>query len=806
MRLPFRWRTKGLAPASRQLSLQLLLIGSAVAPHGFAATAAPEVVPPRTPGLEERIRQMPRANATAVADASGMVQVRINDTVEPLIVGGIKGFVPHEKMRVKVWKETGYDLVLVYFDLGYMCSRYGYVSPPQYNRSFWDGPDTYVREDIEKVLWRVLQVYPKAQIILWPWLDVYPGWADAHPGELMRNEEGQFFIVRNHFERVGDTANPEQKERFAWSLFSPVFRQEAGDMLREFVRTVETSLPGRRVAGYILGGGQDAQLYAWDPPNFTLQENPSFWADYSAPALRAWRTWLTQKYGTAAKLSEAWGFPVESLETAPPPSSKNLVGKEAYHDPAKERQEIDWVRFLAEGRADFCSYFASVVRTTLTRPALVGVSGGDSGSRYALTATSKLLRDPNIDLLFHQPTYGAERRLPPAVGGINAMLGSNPLHQKLFLADMDQRTWITESLGGTKKLGVISFSDQSVGRAQDIGQLRAMWRREMSRLWADGAGALFHPLVDPDTYEDPAIKEELTFLHGLAGKLRPSPASERSQQLAVIYDERSVSLLKGALAQRHSQWTDGQQAELNASGVPYTLYYADDLRDGLVPPARMYLFINLLDIDSQLRHQIATLKANGATLVWLQGAGFVQAGHPGTVSDILGLNVSPDTDSSAPPDGKTVPLSTDLAIGSLSRDPQAGWKVIDPSATAIACYPGTDAVGAAIRQHDDWRSVFIGTYIADRNLINSLAKLAGARRITDAGNVVCAGEGWISIHPLREGNIEIHLDRPASLAALWPETLTSPTARDHTLSLKAGTTYLFKTDELPPHDAPHAPR
>lgn len=565
-------------------------------------------------------------------------------------------------------------------------------------------------------------------------------------------------------------------------------------MLREFVHAVETSLPGQRVAGYVLGGGQDAQLYAWDPPNYSLQTNPALWADYSAPARKAWKVWLEKKYGTPAKLAEAWGTALESFDGAEPPPAAKLVGPEAYHDPVKERREIDWLRFLAEGRADLCSHFAAVVRKTVQRPVLVGVSGGDGGSRYAMTATGKLLRDPNINLLWHQATYGAERRLPPATGGMNALLGSHALHQKLFLADMDQRTWVTKPIGGQANFGVITMTDKSVGRAQDMDQLRSMWRRELAQLWANGAGPMFHPLIDPDTYEDDAIKEELKFLRDEVENFAPAPMGGGAGDLTVIYDEGAVAFLKGALAQRHIDWTDRQQSELNASGVPYRAYYADDLREGRVPPSKMILFVNLLNLDEPLREAIEKLKASGTTLVWLQGAGFAQSADPETVSRTLGLSVA--ALSAGPGENATPPVVKSI-VGvdgpSLNPDPQIGWQVTDPLARGFAAYPDTQQMGAAMKDHESWKTVFIGTHVLNRQAIHSLAEIAGAWRLAPAGNVVNAGRGWTSIHPLKDGKVTLRLQAPAPLRALWPETLSQPAALEHELELSAGKTYLFQT-------------
>lgn len=699
---------------------------------------------------------------------------------------------PRQKLRVKVWKEAGYEFVMVPYDLGMMHSGYGWVTPPLYNRAFWNGSGDYMCEDVETVLWRVLAVYPNAKIVLWPWIDVYPGWAETYPRELMRNEEGKGVIVSTHFLRTGSDPDSQKTERYAWSVYSPVFREQGAETLRKFIETVKGTVPGQRVVGYFIGGGQDAQLYTWDPPNYTLQQDPSSCGDYSEPAILAWRQWLKKRYQTPQKLSEAWGVPIQNFEEAKPPKAASLLGPEPLFNPATEQRSIDWRRFLAEGRVELVSWFAKVIRDAAGPDVLVGASAGDGGARFGLSASAVLLQDPNLDMIWHQATYG--QRLPPNTGGINAMLASHALHKKAFVADMDQRTWVGETIKGEKKIGKISFSDQSVGRAADIGQLRSMWRREMAMLWANGAGADFHPLGGPQSYEDEGIRQELKYLREKSVEMPVPAPTAQAGDIAVIYDERSISYLKGALSKLHNQWANAMQAQLNASGVPYRLYYADDLRNGLIPPAKIYLFINQLLFDEPLVREVEKLKRNGNTLVWLQGAGYAQAStQPDLVSKTIGMKIKPY--DGAEFKGKRRSLegfsATAIRTQSLTTEGIVGWSVDDENALPLAFYPEEKGVGLAYRDHVAWRTFFVGGIILSPKFINALAEFCGAWRMAPAGNVVSAGTGWVSIHPLKDGEVELRLAKPATLKSWWPETLSSSQAQVHSLDLKAGTTYIF---------------
>ncbi len=755
-----------------------------------------EEFPALTPELKQEIAGRSPLKARVVADKEGAVRLQVDGKAEPFMVGGVKGMCSPEKMRIKVWKQGGYDVVFVFYDL----ASIGITLHSSYNRRFWEGHERYVPEEVENVLWRVVKVMPNARILLWLWIDAYPGWDNEHPGELIRNEQGLPLVAVDHYIRFGETADPKSKERLAWSMYSNVFRQEAGEALRRFVQAVDQSTPGKQVIGYVLGGGQDGQLYSWDAPNFYLSKNASAWTDYSAPSVQAWHQWLEARYGTPKALSKAWNQSIPAFDTATPPAASSLVGEAAYHDPLTERQQIDWLRFNAEGRADLSSYFAKIVRETSSRPTVIGVSAGDGGCRYGMTASGKLLRDPNVDLFFHQASYGEDIRLPGNPGGVNAMLASQALHKKLFLCDMDQRSWIIpegNSFGSTSKasLGVISGNDRTVGRAQNIEELRAMWRRETARLWQNGAGPMFHALVNPATFEDPAIYEELKFLKKTADRIPVPSPSRVAGDVAVIYDERSVHYLRGALSERHCQWVDRQQHELNASGVVYRFYYADDFRDGLVPPAKLYLFTNIFEIDKPFRNALQKVKNNGATLVWLQGTGFAQRDRTSdTLSETTGITLKPfdatarQTELSSAPGLKPALFATEK----LLQDTQAGLQVDDPKATPLAYYANTPKVAAAYRDHGNWHAIFIGEYVLSSALIHALALQSGAWCAAPDGNVVAAGDGWMSIHPLHDGPVTLRLREPASLQALWPETIVSPQAQTHTLNLKTGTTYLFQ--------------
>jgi len=629
-------------------------------------------------------------------------------------------------------------------------------------------------------------------------------------------------IVGSHFERFDAAApqpEPGKPVEYAISFFSEPYRTEVTAMLAELVRTVEAGPYADRVAGYMLGGGLDNQQYAWSVPDSHLRNDPHLWGDYSPVAKTAFIGWARKKYGNSlAALNRAWRTQFASFDQVTPPPSADLAGGAPFHDPVKERWAYDFKRFLAEGRADFIETLAAAIKNAATRKVLVGCSAADGASRRDNTTTFRLVRSPHIDYSFHQVTYGV--RIPPFAGGFNALLDTYAVNGKLFVADMDHRLW-TGPIRGTTKLGsIVTYTDESVGRAADMPMQRAMWRRELARLWISGNnGTLFTDNeVDFAPWDNPEIREELAMLNqftrDLVRKRTASsslPKSLPAADVAFIFDEEAVDFARSALSEFHSAGLTAQWRESHASGVPIRYYYAQDLRDGLIPPAKLYVLQNLLDIDESMAARIKSLRKAGATIVLLQGTGMAQlrAGRADYLDSVLGIKLRP-LDAVAKVAGTPAPAqiasshpllvgdrwnpaTTSLDADRLKEVEGIALTVADPRASVLGHYPESGMpASAVIEGSNGGKVVFVGAYNLSRDAISRLAAYAGAWRVAPPGNVIAANDEMLMLHPLKDGLVEVTTKHPAALRQLPPGDIATPKSATHTLTVKAGTTYLFE--------------
>ena len=910
----------------------------------YTAGTAPKIVPPPiTSAVTNAIAARPIAAAHLSRRDNGGVDLIVNGDLQPRMAGYQEMFSP-EITYMDPYREGGVEIIVVNVNLGYSGSK----KPLSYG--FWDGKGKYDTAGIEENLWHPLRSNPNARLIIRLWIDTYPQWGFENPDDVIQNGRGEKMIVSGHFLRFSNVP-PVKPEQYAWSFLSKRFRKDTGDMVSAYIRAVEKTIPSRAIIGYFVGGGQDQQMYHWHAPDDFLSKDPYLWGDYSPVARTAWLHWVEKKYKAVDALSHAWGMNITSLDAVSPPPAEDLALGNGFHDPRSERRAMDWKRFHTESRLSLMEYLVDTVRKASTRKIIVGVAGSGDSGRRDLTVVSELVRNKNIDFFYHQPTYA--QRLPPSLGGFNAYLDTYALHGKFFSSGMDHPTWLVKESTWTS--GVVSQNPTMRGHAKNIEELRAMYRREYAHLHASGSMFIYQALLGgPWQYNDERIIDEMRFLSELERTLPRASVKTPVQDVAIIYDERAVDYIR-ADAKYHVRWARNALDEALGSGVPCRTYYAEDIRDDIVPPVKVIVFINLYNIDERLRASIAKLKADGRTLVFLQGTGYEHSsgGNDTIVDETIGMhlttmkNASPaipvkehallgnrssrnrdmafssvhvsapirienkkqqelldamDTNTavwnevddsfgvtssgdfdmrsiaklaarndtgalircrfslekddtvnfyggadyyakfylngeeildlsrqSASPQKFATLVTRRLARGDYeilirlvsgsggfwaSMQMDAGGEpreysaaayfnfdtqeqiargVDDASATVLATYPGTQIAGAAVKDHGNYRTMFIGSSVLSRYLINAIASYAGAWVVTKPNAaVVSASDSLLMIHAFKTGTLPVTMKKPSSLAEYEPGARTFARSARHEIMVKAGNTYLFR--------------
>jgi hypothetical protein len=586
----------------------------------------------------------------------------------PHVIGGDWGNIqqPLDKLDLVTLKQAGVETLVLGINVGWNGAMRRYIVQktaglPYPNKTFWNGRDSYDPESVREILNLVHQQHPTARLILWLQIDTYPEWITENPSEALRNDRGEGFVVNYHFQRVGDDPNPAKREVLAWSFFSEKLRKDLQPMLKAFVQTVEGAVGGHQVVGYLIGGAQDAQFYLWEGPNSAKARDARVWSDYSAAAVRAWHQWLRNKYGTPEKLSAVWYRNVDAFDKVEPPAAESLIGTERFHDPEKEVAQRNWKEFIADGRVSLAEDIAVMIRQAATRPVLIGTSSGDNGARANMTANVRLMHSKEFDFL-NGPVRYNQRLAPVSPGGALTVSDSFRLNGKPILFDLDYRTWKNQNNANRKVGPGYLVNGRMVGRANNAMDLRNAWLRETGRAVLSGHKVFLDPVEGAETFQDPLIQHEMSVLRASLETAGTPLGAGTGAEVAVIYDERATDYLKGALGDLHMIWSSGQRSELDLSGLPYGYYYLDDFVAGRVPPAKLYIFNNLLEIDAATAKAIEKVKKDNAVLCFLQGTGFnLQGKESDRLSQIVGMNLVPATRAgNVRPVKSTEPLLTGL--------------------------------------------------------------------------------------------------------------------------------------------------
>lgn len=640
-----------------------------------------EAVPVPSAELVERLRRAPPLRAEVVTGPDGGPELRLDGRPAPILGAQQMGLGwAKDRIHIRPYLDGGIRLIMVSVNAGFQHLDTGHAAESRSWPSFWEGAGRFRPEVVEPELWRTVAMDPDAAILVRIWMTPYPRWTAEHPEAAIRNMLGHPMVVSSHFLRfdpAGPSPDPTRHETLAGSFHSEDLVRDMERATEELVRAVEASVPGRRVAGYFIGGGQDGQLYDWAPPDGNLARDASQWSDFSPAAQAAWRRWLERRYTTPQELGAAWGRTIGAFADAPLPGADDLVGSETLHHPVRGRIAMDWNRFTADARGDLVVRLARAAKRAAGRPVVVGAPAGWS-ARKDLAQASLLLREPAIDFLRHQVAYS--QRQPGLVGGINAQIASHRVHGKIFLADVDHPTWLVEG-GQSMRIGAISQTSDSRGRADGPAALAAMWRREHGLLASEGAGTLIHPILGgPWMYRHPAVVDEFRLLDRLYRGIRPGAEPVAEMPVAWVFDERSLARLKAGLTGVGFAWAREQQNELLACGSPFRAYYAEDLEEALVPPARVVLLPNLLDLTPALARGLDRLKGGGRILVFGQATGWEQLsrGDGAVVAAATGLRLVPAARVAATPapDPARLPL-TDAAWAPAIADGTTGAERLD---------------------------------------------------------------------------------------------------------------------------------
>ncbi|MCD6352285.1 MAG: beta-galactosidase, partial [Armatimonadetes bacterium] len=399
-------------------------------------------------------------------------------------------------------------------------------------------PGKYDYSSFDAYFSRVLRRAPHALFLPHIYVTAPVWWQKAHPDELCQYHDGG--------------KGPQ-------SFASELWRQEIGDDLVRLLCHWRSAPYADQIIGVVVCSGYTAEWQSW-----------GLWrdkfVDYSAPAVRRWRTWLREKYTTDDALRRAWRRPKASIDTAEPPTAaeRQAASHLMLRDPAQEQFVLDYLIFLNDLTADAINYFAHLAKQASDRRLLVGTYYGYLTQHQWHQAESghcgieKVLASPDVDFLMSPPTYTQRK-----AGEVSAFMGATDsvhAHGKIWLSEADYRTHLSDPSAGYGR---------TANMAQTLGVLWREFAHDITK-----RAAVSHMDMAGGWFADPQIEQAF----GKMVRLMREDLRSRQPwhaQVAVFVDPRSFYYVRpGPIGTYLSL-----QPVLNffRAGAPFDLYVLSDL-------------------------------------------------------------------------------------------------------------------------------------------------------------------------------------------------------------------------------------
>lgn len=595
-------------------------------------------------------------------------------------------------------------------------------------------PGKYDYGEYDRYFAAILDVDPNAYFLPHIGVTGPDWWQKANPDELCRLEDGT---------------------RWPPSFASEKWKREMGHDFRKLIAYLRQAPYADRIIGILYFNGYTAEWQMWG----TWQTSRD---DYSPPALRAFRQFLANRYGSDERLRGAWNDPKVTMATAEMPqwSKRRPGGPRVLRDPATERQAMDFYEFISNMDADALLHFAKIAREATGGQALVGtyyayltahgINQQDSGH----VAAARVFDSPDIDFLMSPPNYWY--RKPGEACTFMSATDSLRMRGKLWLDESDHRTHLSDPAAG-------------YGRAKDLDETLGVFWREFAEVltkraavsWFDMAGGWF---------SDQRILDDMRRSLGI---MRSEIKTRRafSPEIGVFVDTQSFYWMRPTDA--NAALVLRQVVTMPQSGAPWDFCLLDDIGAAWMPDYKLYIFLNAFHVDPDRRRMILDkLGKTGATGLFVYAPGyFGSGGSPEeNMRALTGVRIRADAGGGAPrvvldPDD---PMLQPVGAATFPPGPHGADNIKveplfyadDPEARVIGRLIGSNRPGLVTKKMGQITVIYSSAMQLPPAVMRAIARSAGVHIWVESDDALYADNRFIGLHAASDGEKRIRLPRP----------------------------------------------
>lgn len=589
-------------------------------------------------------------------------------------------------------------------------------------------PDgTLDMEGVRKQLAGILEVNPRAKIVVRINVSAPAWWLERNPNEICRV-----------------TSPIPEKNTFggnrAESLASETYAAFARTHLKQFLKELAGTPEGDRVIGFHLGGGVYGEWHYYG-----IYAEP----DASEPMQKKFREFAKTRHANLEGVNAAWrtGFKTFDEITVPSFDRRHEITDGDFRDPQRDRYVIDYYECQQATVSGLVNGLCHLTKESWPRPCVVGLFYGYFFGRWTVGAQAgqldikTLFRSPHVD--YFSGPYSSRN-----------MFGSGYFRTMVESVHLNGKVWISEHDGGSH-LGTahgVQWPDLPENEAQSVALMRRNYMYTITEAggqwWYD-----FGPKNRSGWWSTPVLLAEAKRLLDLSNRLLEEPYVKPAEVL-LVHDMESFNHVRPARIDALTfKITEEMTDALAGTGAAIDRIFLMDLEKADLARYKLVIFGNTFKMDASRRQWINRhVLTAGRRVVFISGAGYTdgKANDPALISDLVGIRVA-KTEVAKPA------VSVELG-GETHRLDAPGvtslFKVVDEDARVLGRY-GNGEIGATVKMVNGSSVYYFG--LPPRTgvpFFKALLSEAGVR--TYVGNTtdrdyVAIGGGIIGIYSVKGG-------------------------------------------------------
>lgn len=601
---------------------------------------------------------------------------------------------------------------------------------------------------------------PRCAVIIRLHMNPPRWWLENHPEEeTVYGEPGEWFEDLPDRLIGGDNQHAHRV-----SIASELWQEEAVRQLHAFCVQLESHPAGGCVAGIQPACGMFGEWHSF---------GGRFSPDYSPAQLRAFRTFLREKYGNDEGLRAAWHQPDASIETAviPPPSARITAHDGYFHDPQTERNVCDSLISFHRANADAMLRFCRTVKEAWNKPVVTGSFFGYAfgvGFIYGgHLEIDRVLNSPWIDYLAAPQIYGEMRR-PGFSGHSRGVVESVRLHKKLWLTEMDQRPEGVrlEAPGGDPASDHVTIGLMRRHAADCLTHGHGFWFYDHRVIPLDGGASGNRSLyLKHGWWDTPVLMAEVDRERRLFDKFSRTPYETAAEILCVwSFESHYYEAYTEKCACPEEDMLHFLE-QISRSGAVTDDVYITDLPLVDFSRYKAVFFLNSVMVPPESREIIRKLRDNPAVQTVFFYADGYSDGSLNSVelaSELCGIHLRKTAESSSP-------IAFEDEILKPAKPFTPAFYPDDPAAEVLAHFIGTDRP-AAVRKNNLWYCAYP---MLSEKMLGGIMKGAEIHRYSTEGLIVKAGSGVVALHTGKAGSFTLNLRNGACVKCDLDEAETA---------------------------------